>query len=68
MKTRSISQREKLNRIHSLIAEYGRENEEKLIQFCIDKGHKITDIARALDVTPQAIHMRYPDLIKERKV
>ena len=59
--------REKLNLIHSLIAEYGREDEEKLIRLCIKQGSTIADIARVLEVTPQAIHDRYPDLRKGGK-
>ncbi len=67
MKKRSISSKqEKLNQIYSLISELNTESEEKLVKFCLDNRHTLTDIARALGTTKSWLSQKYPHLREEK--
>lgn len=55
-----VNRRDEFNSILKSLAEYYGSNERKLIYFLYNEGYTVQKIANVLEVTKQALNVKYP--------
>lgn len=62
MQANPSTNQQKFQQIVALVAEYGREDVEKLVAFLIQQGYSYQDVADILQISKQAVHQRFTHL------